>query len=112
MLIESSEEEMSEYEENEWADIDLITAAKLQPGSDNRLAFSTKNGDINYIDMRTTSTILTYSDQTKPSIVMAPPAPDHFLKRYLNSVSDFCFLDQYTIVSRDYLNVKVLSEII
>jgi hypothetical protein len=40
---------------------------------------------------------------------MAAPTPDHFLKRYINAISDFCFIDQYTLVSRDYLCVKVLS---
>jgi len=112
MQVETTEEELNEIEESEWDDVDLLTTAKLQPDCDNRIAFSTKNGDINYIDMRATSTDYCNSDQTKPSLVMAPPTPDHFLKRYINVVSDFCFLNDYTVVSRDYFYVKVPSEFI
>lgn len=107
MIDENDEEELTEFEEHEWADIDLLTAARLQPGYDNKLAYTTKNGDINYVDMRLTSTIIPYSDKTSPAVVMAAPAPDQFLKLYLNSISDFCFLDDYQIVTRDYLSVKV-----
>jgi hypothetical protein len=46
-------------------------------------------------------------DQTKPAVVMACPRPDNFLKRYIRNVSGFSFIDDYTIVARNYLYVKV-----
>jgi hypothetical protein len=38
---------------------------------------------------------------------MACPRPDNFLKRYIRNVSGFSFIDDYTIVARNYLYVKV-----
>jgi hypothetical protein len=95
MRNETTEDDISEFEEFEWSNLDLITCAKLQDGYDNRLAFSTKNGEISYIDMRVTSNIFFWW------------RPNNFLKRYIRNVSGFSFIDDYTIVARNYLYVKV-----
>jgi hypothetical protein len=49
-----------------------------------------------------------YVDSTKPSILIETPTPNPFHKRFLNVFSDFVFLDDgYSVVTRDFLTVKV-----
>lgn len=101
------EQEFVLFEQEQWNKLDLLTACKFHQPYDNRLGFATKEGTINYVDMRQTSTPLLMVDSTEPAIILTPKKPEQFLKRYLNSVSDFFFLDEHTVVSRDYLSVKV-----
>lgn len=103
-------DEVEEFEAAEWADYDLITCAKFHGRSDNRIAYSTKHGEIFYIDMRISSKSLHNADNPKPSIVVGNEAPNNYIRRYLNSISEFAFLnDEYRVVSRDYLDTKVLT---
>lgn len=58
--------------------------------------------------MRISSTFCCDSDRAKPSVVLYSDPPNDFLRRYLNAISEFTFLnDEFTVVSRDYLYVKV-----
>lgn len=60
--------------------------------------------------MRISSKICFNSDNPKPSIIVGNEPSNNFIRRYLNSISEFNFLgDDYTIVSRDYLDIKVLT---
>lgn len=58
MDIESQSKTLKQHEAEEleeWNDVSYITGCKFHGSADNRLAYSTKTGAINYLDMRCTS---------------------------------------------------------
>lgn len=108
LLFERKQCPMEEDEDKEWAALSDITALKFHAGSDNKYAYSTKFGMVNYVDLRYTSKNKHSLELNNiPAKVMQTfdEAPHY---RFMEIVSDFAFTDrEHEVVTRNYYKSKL-----
>lgn len=104
--------ECEEQERSSWKAIPSLSSVHFHGARDNCLGWAGKFATIDYLDLRFSSTTYDRVDRLKPSVSMSTPLHQDYLKRTMQQVSDFGFLqDGVSVASRDFLYAYVASEV-
>lgn len=85
---------------------EVITAAQFSPSFDHSFVYATSKGVVNLVDTRVTA------KSSTPTLVLEdkfPASKRNFFTDFISSLKDLCFANDGTIVTRDYLTLKVWS---